>query len=201
MSSQPHTVSHLPSSAERRAALLALPGQGEPFDRHLLASTLAQALQESEQPPQQSLNVLLGLGSSDLTSLLDYTFPGFADLEPQASYCDDPGEPAIEEPDLRQLLLDHRSQQHPEEAWLASIIARRALQPGHLWQSLGLDDRAQLSKMLHRHFRSLAEQNNHNMRWKKFFYRQLCASEGVLICKSPICGDCPDYSECFILDD
>ena len=35
------------------------------------------------------------------------------------------------------------------------------------------------------------------MKWKKFFYRQLCERSGMLICKSPRCADCVDYRICF----
>ena len=35
------------------------------------------------------------------------------------------------------------------------------------------------------------------MKWKKFFYRQLCQSEGVVICKSPVCSACEDFAQCF----
>lgn len=35
------------------------------------------------------------------------------------------------------------------------------------------------------------------MKWKKFFYRQLCEQAEVLICKSPNCAVCSDYSLCF----
>jgi nitrogen fixation protein NifQ len=39
------------------------------------------------------------------------------------------------------------------------------------------------------------------MRWKKFFYRQLCEQADVLICKSPSCGVCCDYASCFGAED
>jgi nitrogen fixation protein NifQ len=35
------------------------------------------------------------------------------------------------------------------------------------------------------------------MKWKKFFYRQLCLREEILICKSPTCADCCDQAKCF----
>jgi nitrogen fixation protein NifQ len=50
---------------------------------------------------------------------------------------------------------------------------------------------------MRRHFRGLAELNDRDMKWKKFFYRQLCQREGVLICKSPNCDICSDFSLCF----
>ncbi|WP_200191586.1 nitrogen fixation protein NifQ [Halorhodospira abdelmalekii] len=185
---------------ERRNTLLALPGEGEPFDRHVLACALERALEEIERSTAPSLNASLGLPADLLSELLEHSFPDFSSVAPHIRWDHDPGEGAIEEADLRGLLLENRRHDTREGLWLAYIVARRALQPGHLWHSLGLDERTQLSTMLQRHFPTLAEQNTNNMRWKKFFYRWLCTQEGILICKSPICGDCPDYRECFILE-
>lgn len=181
----------------RRSALLALPGQGDPFDRYSLACTLVLALHEVEHTLQPSLNASLGLSADALNPLLDECFPGFKALEPHAICDADTGAAAPEESDLRRLLLDHPQAPAQIRTWLTYIIARRALQPGHLWQNLGLDARAELTTLLQRHFPALADQNIHNMRWKKFFYRQLCGQEGIPVCKSPVCGDCPDYAACF----
>jgi nitrogen fixation protein NifQ len=35
------------------------------------------------------------------------------------------------------------------------------------------------------------------MKWKKFFYRELCMRDGVLVCKAPICDICTDFAHCF----
>ena len=67
----------------------------------------------------------------------------------------------------------------------------------HLWQDLGLPHRGDLSALLHRHFRPLAERNDQDMKWKKFFYRKLCEREGVLVCKAPNCAVCDDVGLCF----
>jgi nitrogen fixation protein NifQ len=39
------------------------------------------------------------------------------------------------------------------------------------------------------------------MKWKKFFYKQLCEREGVNACKAPSCAACDDYSKCFGSED
>ncbi|WP_251267648.1 nitrogen fixation protein NifQ, partial [Enterobacter hormaechei] len=40
--------------------------------------------------------------------------------------------------------------------------------------------------------------NQHNMRWKKFFYRQRCLlQQGEVICRSPSCDECRERSACF----
>ena len=64
-------------------------------------------------------------------------------------------------------------------------------------QDLGLTSRSDLSGLMRRHFVGLAEMNNRDMKWKKFFYRELCQREGVLICKSPNCEVCADAIHCF----
>ncbi|MFN2332264.1 MAG: nitrogen fixation protein NifQ [Halomonas sp.] len=192
---------HAPPNTPRRDRLLALPGRGDPFDRHVLACTLVVALEDVELSREASLNASLGLPPDRLSHLLDQGFPDLASLEPEVTRDGDAGEGAIEEADLRALLLEHAPHQGEATTWLAHIVARRALKPGHLWQGLGLDERAQLSQLMTRHFPTLADQNVHNMRWKKFFYRQLCGREGIPICKSPVCGDCPDYRTCFVPED
>ena len=104
---------------------------------------------------------------------------------------------AEEVDDLRTLLLDHRTADLPETAWMASAVARACLFPDHLWQDLGLTSRKDLSGLLSRHFGPLAAKNTGDMKWKKFFYKQLCDREGLNLCKAPSCGVCADYKICF----
>lgn len=99
--------------------------------------------------------------------------------------------------DLAALLLDHASRDSEEVRLLARIIAHACMGQNHLWQDLGLPNRQALNELLRNHFGPLHVKNVGNMRWKKFFYRQLCERAGVLICKSPSCGVCCDYAECF----
>ena len=61
----------------------------------------------------------------------------------------------------------------------------------------GLPNRAVLSRLMQTHFPTLAAKNIGDMKWKKFFYRQLCERAGVPICKSPHCADCCDFRVCF----
>lgn len=171
-------------------------GLGDAFDRHVFACALAAAAEEADRP----LTEALGLTGGSLERLLQAYFPLtgptgrlLAALPPDA----DPGADALEEPDLRQLLLDHRTRGVIEEEWLAAIIARRSLRPNHLWQDLGLFNRSDLGRLLHRHFEPLAQRNVRDMKWKKFFYRELCQRDGVLVCKAPNCAVCDDVSLCF----
>lgn len=161
------------------------------FDRHVFACILAAGMAESPRP----LTEAVGLTRPQLLDLLAAHFPAAldcADAVPEGRGAD-----ALEEGDLRDLLLRHGSAGTREERWLAAMVARRSLRPNHLWQDLGLASRKDLSGLLHRHFRPLAEKNSRDMKWKKFFYRQMCEAEGVMICKSPVCDLCADFHICF----
>ncbi|MHB1299960.1 MAG: nitrogen fixation protein NifQ [Burkholderiales bacterium] len=102
---------------------------------------------------------------------------------------------ADEYDDLLALLLDHASSIEAEE--LAREIATACLGDNHLWQDLGLSDRQRLSEMLDEHFHTLFLKNVANMKWKKFFYKQLCERMEVNACRSPSCAVCRDYDNCF----
>jgi nitrogen fixation protein NifQ len=167
-------------------------GSGDSFDRHVLACAFVIGLSEPERP----LSEALGLAVGPLRAVINKLFPHAVGLVPIPSD-GGAGQDAFEEPDLRQLLLEHRSRGVEEEDWLAAIVARRAVRPNHLWQDLGLFDRSELNRLLHRHFRALAVQNDKDMKWKKFFYRALCQRDGILVCKAPNCEICDDVRLCF----
>jgi nitrogen fixation protein NifQ len=180
--------------------LMSGPGGGDPFDRHLFACAVAIALGDDSRP----LAAGLGLSPQSLAALVGRFFPrasflltgltGGAGIEGALAM-------APEEPDLRALLLDHRTSFLVEEEWLAHIVARRSLGTNHLWQDLGLPHRGDLGRLLHRHFAPLATRNVNDMKWKKFFYRELCQREGIFICKSPSCDSCTDFRQCFGAED
>lgn len=165
-------------------------GEGnDSFDRQILASALAAAAAD-----HRPLAEGLGLSALALTVLLEHYFPHAA-LPPITAGGEIPK--ALEESDLRVLLIEHRAGRDAVEVWLAHIIARRSLAPNHLWQDLGLPSRAMLGDVMRRHFPTLADANSKGMRWKKFFYRELCQREGIPICKSPNCETCSDVAMCF----
>jgi nitrogen fixation protein NifQ len=87
----------------------------------------------------------------------------------------------------------------PKEASdaIAWAMACASLGQNHLWQDLGLPSRSELSALIGHWFPSLAARNTQNMKWKKFFYKQLCEREDIMICKAPTCGVCADHSICF----
>jgi nitrogen fixation protein NifQ len=55
--------------------------------------------------------------------------------------------------------------------------------------------------LLNENFPGLAAKNVGDMKWKKFFYRQLCERAEIPICKSPNCAICTDYDVCFAVED
>jgi nitrogen fixation protein NifQ len=173
--------------------LMASCGAGDPFDRHVLACILAKGAAETGHP----LTEALGLPASSLAALVARFFPGCEWLLERLDADAGPGPAAIEEPDLRDLLLASAEAGDEVAPYLAAMTARRALKPNHLWEDLGLASRSDLSQFLLKHFHRLASKNTRDMKWKKFFYRALCEAEGLKICKSPICDECPDFDLCF----
>lgn len=107
------------------------------------------------------------------------------------------GGPLDEFPDLLQLLLDHRASADEHHRNVAHLVATACMGSDHLWQDLGLPNRNALSALLYGHFPTLAAKNSGDMKWKKFFYKQLCEREGVKACRSPSCAACCDYAKCF----
>lgn len=99
--------------------------------------------------------------------------------------------------DIRNLLNQHRAANHPLEAAMADIVAAGCLGGDHLWRDLGLTDRRQLGDLLRLFFPGLSAKNSKDMKWKKFFYKQLCEQEGGYVCRSPSCEECAVYDDCF----
>jgi nitrogen fixation protein NifQ len=106
-------------------------------------------------------------------------------------------ERAPEEDCLLELLERCTTSREPFQALLAAMIARRAQASNHLWQDLGLNNRGELSDLMTRHFKPLAARNTGDMKWKKFFYRIICADEGFSLCTAPSCAECGDFENCF----
>ncbi|HRD35504.1 MAG TPA: nitrogen fixation protein NifQ [Rhodocyclaceae bacterium] len=168
-------------------------GRGDAFDRHVFACAVAAAANEAPRPLCEGL----GLAPDVVRALFDAYFPSAAWAMLVPCLGESAGEEAIEEPDMRTLLVSHRSSEGEAAIWLAAIVARRSLRPNHLWQDLGLRNRSELGQLLRTHFAPLAARNDRDMKWKKFFYRELCQQDGVLVCKSPVCDVCSDFQHCF----
>ena len=157
------------------------------------AGVIGQSLQTSRQP------LIRGLSETCFQRLLKAYFSGVAYLNGDSAQSSATVYDEFDE--LVELLLEHRATSKEQETWLAYAIASAAMGEKHLWQDMGLPSRKILSDLLHAHFPILAAQNTGDMKWKKFFYRQLCARAGVPICKSPHCADCCDYRICFGAED
>jgi len=138
-----------------------------------------------------------GLSSADYAALMSYHFPGYAFAVPPDAGASASVDRKEETADLEGLMNGHRAGFSPSEVWMASIVATACLASDHLWQDLGLWCREDLSQLMQRNFPALAGKNVHNMKWKKFLYKQLCIAEGVYVCRSPSCEVCSDYLDCF----
>ena len=158
-------------------------------DRTLFRRIVALAVTEAVPPTEA-----LGLTVMALERLLHTYFP---ESPPSVPLGCGPGEDALEEPDLRAFLMEFRAGRSEAEEWLAAVVARRCQRPNHLWQDLGLAERGELNTLFQRHFPELVALNRSNMKWKKFFYRQLCQREGIPVCKAPNCAVCADTALCF----
>jgi len=99
--------------------------------------------------------------------------------------------------DLFDLLCESAVCHDPLHLELARQLALACMGNHHLWQDLGLTDRGTLSMLMQEHFSSLYRANSGNMRWKKFFYQQLCQRAEVHACRAPSCSECSSYAECF----
>jgi nitrogen fixation protein NifQ len=161
------------------------------FDRHVLASILAVAAMEGGAVAERA-----GLSAVELTPLITQWFP--AARGAIAAWSVPTGRPEDEEIAMvRDLLQAQRSTEGDLGAWLASMVARRSMEPNHLWEDLGLRDRSELTRLLTRHFAPIASRNTKNMRWKRFFYRMLCEEDGFVMCSTPVCSNCSDFELCF----
>jgi nitrogen fixation protein NifQ len=165
-------------------------------DRHLFARIVGFATNPTHHPDTVPTEEL-GLSKPALTRLIDRFLPGWQSVLAGLPDDAEPGEDAIEEPDVRAYLLECRAGTDEAEEWAAAIVARRSCRPNHLWQDMGFADRRELNQFLRRHFPELVRRNARDMKWKKFLYRELCQREGVLICKSPVCDACSDFQACF----
>jgi nitrogen fixation protein NifQ len=146
--------------------------------------------------------LFFGLTEAQFSCLLDRYFPGaWRDMFATSDLLDDRTPcPAFREDEIKDLvalLLDHRANDREEVTWLAYALATGCMGSNHLWQDMGLTGRQALSDILKNNFTALHDKNTGNMKWKKFFYKQLCDRAEVNLCKAPSCQVCDDYQKCF----
>lgn len=164
------------------------------FDRHVLACIFAVAAGEAKCGG--SMVDALGVSEKTIRRTCERYFPrALAVVESFGLH----GDPVVDEDEqcVRQLLGRSHTVAGPLGSLLASLIARRAMRPNHLWQDLGLRHRGELSRLMMRHFAPLALRNHQDMKWKKFFYRMICRDEGYSLCSAPSCSECCDFQNCF----
>ena len=180
--------------ADLRAAQSPKADDDAAFDDHVFACVVATGLTE-EAAGVSSLVEALGLTGPALARLFVTRFP----MGPLPFPLWREGEPVLDEEEmlLRELLVGHRARDDEAASWLVAILARRSMRDDHLWQDLGLFNRAELGRLLARHFPALHLGNVNNMRWKKYFYRRICDLEGFSLCSAPRCSVCGDFSSCF----
>lgn len=102
--------------------------------------------------------------------------------------------------EVSSLLLEHADPgvgSGADRAEVAGIVALACLGDDHLWQDLQLASRVELGVLLRRWFPALAAKNTGDMKWKKFFYKQLCERAEIHACRAPSCAVCSDHAACF----
>ena len=182
-----------PRDVYRNLMEASAPGRDE-FDAHVVACMIAVSTADAvgfEQPQTSAA----GLSAEEFSTLIREFFPKAAAWRLFAS--SETVERAVEEACLLELLESCTTAREPFELRLAAMVARRAQRPNHLWQDLGLDNRGELSQLMTRHFKPLAVRNTGDMKWKKFFYRLICADASYTLCTAPSCAECDDFEDCF----
>ncbi|MBF0181230.1 MAG: nitrogen fixation protein NifQ [Magnetococcales bacterium] len=139
----------------------------------------------------------LGLTPDGFEALLARHFPGLRLPEPPRLQRSPDPTRGMERDSLIELFLMHATLESPDDLWLARILADGSMGDDHLWQDLGLWSREDVSGLLRHGFAALANRNTRDMKWKKFFYKQLCEAEHLHLCQAPSCAICRDYDHCF----
>ncbi|MFB1489816.1 MULTISPECIES: nitrogen fixation protein NifQ [unclassified Thiocapsa] len=142
----------------------------------------------------------LGLEPAAFHCLVRHHFPGAASrdfLDALDGATSSPEVRGDEREELVRLMLMHKAGDSRSEVWMAHVVAAGCLASDHLWQDLGLWNRADLTALMRRNFPSLAGRNVNDMKWKRFLYKQLCEAEGIYTCRAPSCEVCTDYHACF----
>lgn len=138
----------------------------------------------------------LGLAGAEIAELRDRWLP----LTPLPDLGRSAPARSADQQAIATLILMRAGKSSADVHALANILARRAMEPRHLWEDLGLGSRAALSDLIARHLPGLAAANTQNMRWKKFFYRQICTDAAFSLCLSPSCNECAERALCFDTD-
>jgi nitrogen fixation protein NifQ len=192
---QPGGESVMPDSPTHAGYIDLMVAAADPNDLMTLAFAGVISLANARARPYDV--AIAGLDAATLNVLVRRYFPYLPATLVVAGDAPDAAARSDEFADLVVMLCEHRTVQNRESTWLAHAVATGCMDGNHLWQDMGLPDRDALSALLDVHFTTLARRNVGDMKWKKFFYRELCLRAEVPICKSPSCGACVDYPKCF----
>ena len=141
----------------------------------------------------------MGLNTNDFSRLLDSFFssakPNLLSVPKVACVA----LPREDFNDLLHLLLEYRRDDSTETVWVAHALCSGCMGNDHLYSDMQLPDRQVLSDLIAHYFPALFQKNaGARMRWKKFFYKQLCARAEVQLCPAPGCQSCVDRPVCFM---
>lgn len=165
--------------------------RGDPVEETLARMLASWSLGQGAMP------VWLGLSESGFKAMMAFHFPDYDLDEIAGSETSTDSARFDEMEDLHKLLMQNRSGSTQSDRWMVDIVIAGCMGNDHLWQDLGLWNRADLSKLMLDNFEPLAKRNNKDMKWKKFLYKQLCETEGIYTCRAPSCEVCADYDDCF----
>ncbi|MFN3987142.1 MAG: nitrogen fixation protein NifQ [Rhodocyclaceae bacterium] len=141
------------------------------------------------------LSADLGLGQARFATLVARHFPGLRWAPRDAAGDCLPRHPEFD--DLSRFLAAEADPAVPGSDDVALVLATACMGSEHLWQDLGLPSRRELSQLIALNLPALARANERDMKWKKFFYRELCQRENIHVCASPSCDACSDFAACF----
>ncbi|WP_459864389.1 nitrogen fixation protein NifQ [Endothiovibrio diazotrophicus] len=139
----------------------------------------------------------LGLDYGAFMAMLAHHFPGVVLPDAPLKESGDPERTPEREELVKLFLLHTAGEDAAAEGWMAEILAAGCMGGDHLWQDLGLWSRKDLSALIRGNFPTLFEKNDRDMKWKRFFYKQLCVQEGIYTCRAPSCEACAEYAVCF----
>ncbi|WP_431260406.1 nitrogen fixation protein NifQ [Roseateles chitinivorans] len=101
---------------------------------------------------------------------------------------------------LYRFLLEHRAARDSSHARLSGWLASACMGSHHLWQDLGLQERAQVSRLMQLAFPALHDGNVRNLRWKRHLFLSLGDALGRPGLRPPKCDDCGDFAVCMGAD-
>jgi nitrogen fixation protein NifQ len=164
----------------------------EDLERRVLDAVRAHARARLLPPASRTA----GLEPSEFTALCSDVQAPLDDVHDSVAVASANGRPAMLSP-LIALLWSHRTGDAPWTRLMAGTIACAAFGARHLWQDLGAAGRPEVTALMERHFRTLAERNVRNLKWKHHLFQCLGAQVGLPDLRPPRCDGCEEQPLCF----